>query len=328
MSLHTRFGRSDSPTPCTGTRTESIAMAHTCTAEAMRRVAAARAHYRRSAQRDMRPQHPTVAPVRHPHTHARTHTLHGMQACRTRRPGMRAAAAAAAVMGAMVPPFEDMPGDEPGTSRGKRPPDTPEGGLCTMPDGIRPHQKGQAMAIVFATPEPIKSMPVQSSIAGMPRRSLSSVITGSARRALVSNRIGLEAIFRICAELGKKCAVSSRIQPRRDEAIDANRCRSETCSAPRACLCRQCEWRETHDAMLSWGNQIYAQCHCPKAGRERRAITSYLRPSEQLERCRRLNGHDRHSMQGFPLDHVYFIDQKTCCSKENLAYYDGRTLLV
>ena len=181
---------------------------------------------------------------------------------------MRAAAAAAAVMGAMVPPFEDMPGDEPGTSRGKRPPDTPEGGLCTMPDGIRPHQKGQAMAIVFATPEPIKSMPVQSSIAGMPRRPLSSVITGSARRALVSNRIGLEAIFRICAELGKKCAVSSRIQPRRDEAIDANRCRSETCSAPRACLCRQCEWRETHDAMLSWGNQIYAQCHCPKAGRE------------------------------------------------------------
>ena len=120
MSLYIRFGRSDSPTPCTGTRTESIAMAHTCTAEAMRRVAAARAHYRRSAQRDMRPQHPTVAPVRHPHTHARTHTLHGMQACRTRRPGMRAAAAAAAVMGAMVPPFEDMPGDEPRTSRRKR----------------------------------------------------------------------------------------------------------------------------------------------------------------------------------------------------------------
>ena len=97
-----------------------VAHARACTAEAMRRVAAARAHYRRSAQRDMRPQHPTVAPVRHPHTHARTHTLHGMQACRTRRPGMRAAAAAAAVMGAMVPPFKDMPGDEPRTSRRKR----------------------------------------------------------------------------------------------------------------------------------------------------------------------------------------------------------------
>ena len=137
MSLHTRrFGRSDSPTPCTGTRTESIAMEHTCTAEAIRRVAAARAHYRRSAQRDMRPQHPTVAPVQHPHTHARTHTLHGMQACRTRRPGMRAAAAAAAVMGAMVPPFEDSPGMNPELPEGSAPPDTPEGGLCTMPDGI------------------------------------------------------------------------------------------------------------------------------------------------------------------------------------------------
>ena len=139
--------------------------------------------------------------------------------------------------------MKTCPGMNPELPEGSVPPDTPEGGLCTMPDGIRPHQKGQAMAIVFATPEPIKSMPVQSSIAGMPRRSLSSVVTGSARRALVSNRIGLEAIFRICAELGKKCAVSSRIQPRRDEAIDANRCRSETCSAPMACLCRQCEWR-------------------------------------------------------------------------------------
>ena len=49
-----------------------------------------------------------------------THTLHRTQACRMRRTGMRAAAAAAAATGAMVPPFEDMPGGEPRTSRGKR----------------------------------------------------------------------------------------------------------------------------------------------------------------------------------------------------------------
>ena len=35
MSLYIRFGRSDSPTPCTGTRTESLALTHTCIAEAM-----------------------------------------------------------------------------------------------------------------------------------------------------------------------------------------------------------------------------------------------------------------------------------------------------
>ena len=35
LSLYTRLDRSDSPTPCTGTRTESIALTHTCIAEAM-----------------------------------------------------------------------------------------------------------------------------------------------------------------------------------------------------------------------------------------------------------------------------------------------------
>ena len=34
MSLYIRFSRSDSPTPCTGTRTESLALTHTCIAEA------------------------------------------------------------------------------------------------------------------------------------------------------------------------------------------------------------------------------------------------------------------------------------------------------
>ena len=35
LALKTRFGWSGSPTPCTGTRTESLAMTHTCIAEAM-----------------------------------------------------------------------------------------------------------------------------------------------------------------------------------------------------------------------------------------------------------------------------------------------------
>ena len=34
LSLYTRLGRSDSPIPCTGTRTESLALTHTCIAEA------------------------------------------------------------------------------------------------------------------------------------------------------------------------------------------------------------------------------------------------------------------------------------------------------
>ena len=66
----------------------------------------------------MRPQQPAVAPDRHPGARACTHTLHSTQACHMRRTGTRAAAAA--VMGAMLPPFEDMPGGEPRTSRGKR----------------------------------------------------------------------------------------------------------------------------------------------------------------------------------------------------------------
>jgi len=41
MSLYTWLGRSDSPTPCTGTRIKSIALTHTCIAEARWRVARA-----------------------------------------------------------------------------------------------------------------------------------------------------------------------------------------------------------------------------------------------------------------------------------------------
>ena len=64
-----------------------------------------------------------------------------------RRIGMRAAAAAAAATGAMVPPFEDMPGVNPELPEGSVPPDTPEGGLCTMPDW-RCTERG-AMAIAL-----------------------------------------------------------------------------------------------------------------------------------------------------------------------------------
>ena len=74
ISPNTRFGWSDSPTSWLMHRhahTESIHVRYRpCTAEAVRRVAAACAGYRRSAERAIHPQRRTVAPARHPGAHA------------------------------------------------------------------------------------------------------------------------------------------------------------------------------------------------------------------------------------------------------------------
>ena len=126
---YTRLGRSDTPTPCTGSPGTHAHRKHSDNAQAqLRRWSASRRALptlRTARHAPTTPCHRTRPPSWRT---CRTHTLHGMQACSMRLTGTRAAAAAAAVMGAMVPPLKTCPGRNPRLSEGSVPPDTPEGG--------------------------------------------------------------------------------------------------------------------------------------------------------------------------------------------------------